>query len=174
MKRFAVALIGMDRPGIVAAATASLLRLRGNVEDVSTSILGGHFAMVLLVAVPGRGTGAELQLALRPLADEGFGVAVWPVSTAAGTAPPTHLLTVYGPDHPGIVHAVADVLARQGVNIQDMACRLHGGTSPVYVLSVEVAIPPGVPPDELDHQLRAMTRPMALEVSLRPIERSDL
>ena len=43
---------GADRPGIVAAVTGVLVEHGGNLEDTSMTILGGHFAMMLVVAVP--------------------------------------------------------------------------------------------------------------------------
>ena len=52
MPELAVTAIGRDRPGIVASVTGALLDLGGNVEDSQMSILGGHFAVMLLVAVP--------------------------------------------------------------------------------------------------------------------------
>ena len=44
----------------------------------------------------------------------------------AATAEPTHLVTVYGADHPGIVHAAAAALAEAGCNITDLNTRLAG------------------------------------------------
>ena len=48
--RLAVTAIGADRPGIVAAVTGVLTDHGGNIEDSTMSILGGHFAMMLVVA----------------------------------------------------------------------------------------------------------------------------
>ena len=45
-------LIGRDRPGIVGAVTADLLRHALNIEDSQMSILRGHFAVVLILAGP--------------------------------------------------------------------------------------------------------------------------
>ena len=52
MRHFAVAAIGRDRPGIVAAVTANLLDHDLNVEDSQMTILGGHFTMMLEVVLP--------------------------------------------------------------------------------------------------------------------------
>ena len=49
MAHFAVIAIGADRPGIVAALTGALFEAGGNLEDVSSSILRGHFAIMLVV-----------------------------------------------------------------------------------------------------------------------------
>ena len=133
--RFALAAIGRDRPGIVAAMTRNLVDHGLNVEDSQMTILGGHFTMMLVVAGPGgldagalrsdlEGTAQELELeafSLNEVAD-----------LDAGEAPePSHIVTVYGADHPGIVHAVASALAEREVNITDLNTRLVGGDGEV-------------------------------------------
>ena len=52
MRTFAVSAIGADRPGIVAAVTGALLPHGINIEDSRMAILGGRFAMMLVVTVP--------------------------------------------------------------------------------------------------------------------------
>jgi predicted amino acid-binding ACT domain protein len=49
--QLAVTVIGRDRPGIIADTTRLLAGLGANLEDSTMSILGGHFAMVLLAEV---------------------------------------------------------------------------------------------------------------------------
>ena len=52
------------------------------------------------------------------------------------------MITVYGADHPGIVHAVSAALAERGVNITGLETRLAGAAdSPLYVMIIEVAHP---------------------------------
>jgi glycine cleavage system transcriptional repressor len=52
MARFALSVFGRDRPGIVAAVTRVLADAGCNLEDTSTTILRGHFAMMLVVTGP--------------------------------------------------------------------------------------------------------------------------
>ncbi len=46
----AITVIGHDRPGIIAEATAALAGLGLNLEDSTMTLLRGHFAMMLLCA----------------------------------------------------------------------------------------------------------------------------
>jgi hypothetical protein len=48
----AVTAVGADRPGIIARVTRVLYEHGGNLEDSSMTILGGHFAIMLLVDAP--------------------------------------------------------------------------------------------------------------------------
>ena len=50
LAHFAVTIISKDRPGIVADTTEVLYRLGCNIEDSSCTMLGGDFAIILIVS----------------------------------------------------------------------------------------------------------------------------
>lgn len=139
MAELAVTAFGADRPGIVAAVARVLHDHGGNVEDSAMTILGGHFAIVLLVEVD-----AEPQDLRRRLAEatDRFGLTVAVTRAGPGrTSPdPTHLLSVYGADQPGILAGVTQVLADHGANITDLETRLLGGDEPVYAMVLELVL----------------------------------
>ena len=59
---------GIDKPGIIASVASEVARQRGNITDLSQTILAGVFVMVLVVDM--RGTdGYDATDALRALAD---------------------------------------------------------------------------------------------------------
>ena len=165
--------IGRDRPGIVAAISGALFELGGNIEDSHMSILRGHFAVMLLVDVPARITADEVGTRLGQVRDElGLeAIAVNPVDDLAATpARPSHAITVYGADHPGIVHAVSSALADHGANITGLETRLAGtGESPLYVMIIEAALADGSE-SEVEGALRTVGSESRVEVSVRRIE----
>ena len=167
MARFALTAIGRDRPGIVAAVAEALGRHGVNIEDSQMRILGGHFAMMLLVEA---GDGDALAADLERLAgDEGLeALTLSAVEEGAEAAEPTHLVTVYGSDHPGIVHAFAAELASLGVNITDLQTQLGGS---VYMMVLEVAVPEG---KEVEGPLRLVAEAQGVEVKVRELEREEL
>ncbi|MGH2954242.1 MAG: glycine cleavage system protein R [Solirubrobacterales bacterium] len=175
-RQFAVTAIGRDRPGIVAAVSHALLELEGNIEDSQMSILRGHFAVMLIVAVPEAGAG-EVARRLGSVRDElGLeAITVEPIDELEAEAPhPTHVLTVYGADHPGIVSAVAGTLAAEGVNITDLNTRLAGSEDrPLYAMMLELALG-DVDPDTLLERLREVGDRESVEVSLRALEAEAL
>jgi glycine cleavage system transcriptional repressor len=105
VRHFAVAAIGRDRPGIVAAVTHNLLDHELNVEDSQMTILGGHFTTMMIVS---GGDGVDLGALRADLGATGRelnleAVSVEEVADAArATSVPTHIVTVYGVDHPGL------------------------------------------------------------------------
>jgi glycine cleavage system transcriptional repressor len=172
MPEFAVTAIGRDRPGIVAAISATLLDLDGNIEDSQMSILRGHFAVMLIVKLPDALDADDLDGRLRRVRDElGLeAIAVNPVDDLGVAATrPSHVITVYGADHRGIVHAVSAALAERGVNITGLETRLAGAAdSPLYVMIIEVAIREASEPD-LEAALRKVGDEAKVEVNLRPV-----
>jgi glycine cleavage system transcriptional repressor len=183
MRHFAVAAIGRDRPGIVAAVTRVLLDHGVNVEDSQMTILRGHFTMTLIVGadeqVEAGALRADLDGAARDLGLEAMSLSE--VSELAGAqADPTHIVTVYGADHPGIVHAVAAALAECEVNITDLNTRLvvddasNGDGSDLYAMMLEVALPPGVDTEALDGLLAATRQEQGVEITIRELEQDAL
>jgi glycine cleavage system transcriptional repressor len=171
---YAVSAIGRDRPGIVAAISKVLFEVEGNIEDSQMSILRGHFAVMLIVSVPAS-RGPELGEGIERVREElGLeAVAVNEVEELGPGGEPTHVLTVYGADHPGIVSAVSNALAEREVNITDLQTRLTGGsTAPVYVMVIEVAVPGD--PEGLREALQAVGEEAGLDVSLREREAEAL
>ncbi len=178
MSHLALSALGRDRPGIVAEVTGVLVEHGVNVEDSRMAILRGEFAMLLVLGAPEgvdrsrleedlQGLRARLGLEAVTLTDLDEGDAS-PASASAAT----HIVSVYGADHPGIVHAVAAALAERGVNIADLTTRLvdEPGGDPLYAMALEVALPAGADADELEAALASVGREQSIEVSFRALE----
>ena len=168
MSLLAVTVVGHDRPGIIAEATGILAGLRGNLEDSTMTILRGHFAMVLLVSAPAQA--AAVEAALAPMTSDGLlDVTVREVPEEAEPEPvgASYLLSVHGADRPGIVSAVASVVAEVSGNITDLSTRLSGG---LYVLLAEVDLPAAVDVERLTARLREVAGSLGVEATLRPLD----
>ncbi len=166
----AVTVMGKDRPGIVASVTKVLFEAGCNLEDVTSTILRGHFAMTLVVRVPPEVGAPELEEGLSPVTrDLELVVTVRPVEESAVEVPhPTHMVSVYGSDRPGIVYRVTELLASNGANITDLTSRVIGSAEePVYALMLEVSL---ADPEVVEHRLLALRRELGVEVSVHPIE----
>lgn len=169
MALLAVTAVGADRPGIIARVTKVLLDHGGNLQDSTMTILGGQFAIVLLVDTAVDAAALEGDLA-GATEDLGLVVTVRPVGPGAYSAAPTHMLSVYGADRPGIVHAVAAALAERSVNVTDLTTRVLEGDRPVYAMLLEVSLGEDADPDELAADLRQRGPGGAIEVSIHPLD----
>ena len=177
MGHFSVSAIGRDRPGIVAAIAAGLVGIGANIEDSRMTILGGHFAVMLLVSTPDEYDGAAVEAALADAREvlELEALTVSEVGAGADARPAAdHVITVYGSDHPGIVHAITAELAEAGIGITDLQTRLAGDpTSPLYVMMLEVALGDADAAD-LDERLSRVAEAAVVEVEMRPLEAEAL
>lgn len=158
----AVTVVGNDRPGIVAAVAKSLYEAGCNLDDATSTILHGHFSMVLIVRAAAGASADEIESKLQGDASAlDLVVTVRPVEDVdTPVSPPTHVVSVYGADRPGIVFRVAEALADGGANITDLTSRVIGDEqAPVYALMLEVAVPE-------DAMLEAMLDPLRAELEV--------
>ena len=166
MAKLAITAIGADQPGIVARVTGVLAHRGANLEDTSMTILGGHFSMMLLVDVADP-TGVESELA-DATAELGLVVTARPVGEGHATPPPTHVLSMYGIDRPGLVADASQVLAERGVNVTDLTTRILDGDQHVYAMLFEIAVPEGLTPSVLEADLTAAVE--GVDITLRPLD----
>ena len=175
MAHLALTAIGRDRPGIVAGLSGVLLEHELNVEDSQATILRGHFSIVLIVAAPEDVERDRLRDDLAHMGqDLGLeAIVLQDVDELDASAPePSHIVTIYGTDHPGIVHAATSTLAASGVDITDLNTRLveDEGEEPLYALMMEVTLPSGASAERMEAALRAVGQREGVEVTVREIE----
>lgn len=164
--------IGPDRPGLVKEISAGIHRAGANIEDSRMAILGGEFAMLLLCS----GTSAQLEAAekeaRRAAGSLGLEIGFRDTRLAEPRAGVSkHHLEVSGLDHPGIVEAVAGVLASHAVNVASLESRLvHQPLSgtPIFVLEADLEVPNGVVLAQLERALQDVSERESLELSVRP------
>jgi len=178
MASYALSAIGRDRPGIVAEVTGTLLRHGVNIADSQMAILGGHFAMMLVLetseATDLGALRADLERSCAKLELEAISLSEIDAAQAR-IDEPSHVVTLYGADHPGIVNAVTSALAERGVNITDLDTHLVGDeTDPAYMMILEVALPDGLSGNELEVFLRKVASEQKLELSVRALDQVAL
>jgi glycine cleavage system transcriptional repressor len=178
MASYALSAIGRDRPGIVAEVTGTLLRHGVNLADSQMAILGGHFAMMLVLESSEATDLVQLKADLERSRDtlELEAISLSEIDAAqAQIDEPSHVITLYGADHPGIVNAVTAALAGKGVNITDLDTHLVGDESePAYMMILEVALPNGLSGNELEVFLREVALEQKLELSVRALDQVSL
>jgi glycine cleavage system transcriptional repressor len=171
----AVTIIGKDRTGIVAGATEVLYRLGCNIEDSSCTMLGGEFAMILIVSHEKPFSKTRLQEEFKEFGER-MQLSVFVRAMTKGeiqhqqTGGELCMVSVYGSDQPGIVYRVAKELAELRINITDMNTRLIGTTEePVYVMMLEVNLPEELGVDEVSRLLEQLRKELDVEIGIRSI-----
>ncbi|GAA3442290.1 glycine cleavage system protein R [Planomonospora venezuelensis] len=156
----AIAVLGVARPGVIAEVTSAFTRHGANIEDSAMTLLGGHMAMMMLVsgqvppasAFPGLTvTAAEVGSCRDHDREGGLG----------------YVLTVHGPDRPGIVSSVSEAFTEVSGIITSMTTRLYGS---LYVLIADVWLPAKVDVAALMRRLAAVGAGLGCAVTFRPAE----
>ena len=179
MNHFALTIVGRDRPGIVSQVTEILFKQGCNLADSSCSILGGQFAMILILGHPEFTDRKSFGDAFKPLEDADLTVALRVLKPGGEIRSNIEgelcMISVYGSDKPGIVYRVANVLGEKKVNITDLNTKLVGTEErPVYVMVIEAALPEGVAEEDVDNWLAAIRDELQVDITVRSIQTVEL
>jgi glycine cleavage system transcriptional repressor len=164
--------VGPDRPGLVSEIASAIHVAGANLEDSRMAILGGEFALLLLLS----GTEAAASAVERTAAPLGEKLGLRLISKRTGRGARKHFLpyriTVSGFDRPGIVLLVSEILARRGVNVASLESRLayvpESGT-PMFVLEAELQVPSEVALAELRRELSAQCDEENLDLAFETV-----
>jgi glycine cleavage system transcriptional repressor len=115
--------VGSDRPGLVDVISKFILDAGCNLEDSRMAVLGGEFAMLILVSGDADAVGRLIDGAEAAGGDSGLAIQARRTrapgrEAAAGVIP--YQVSAYSMDHPGIVQQVSHFLAERGINVRVM------------------------------------------------------
>jgi glycine cleavage system transcriptional repressor len=179
MSNFALTIIGRDRPGIVSQVTEILFQLGCNIADSSCSILGGQFAMILIISHPEKSSKEEFEQAFQALEETNLSVFLRTLKPGgeqrAALEGELCMISVYGSDKPGIVYRVARELGERKVNITALNTKLIGSDErPVYVMMLEAVLPPTVTLEDLETVMDGLKESLQVDISVRSISPVEL
>jgi glycine cleavage system transcriptional repressor len=171
-KYFVISALGKDRPGIVHELSKAILDSGCNVEDSRMTVLGGEFALILMVSGHW-GAITRLERQLPPLEQKLELTIVSkhtePRAGAQDRVPYT--VDVVAMDHPGIVHEVADFFASRDINIEELGTwtypAAHTGT-PMFSLNMTVSIPADVHIGRLRDEFTGFCDNLNLDATIEP------
>ncbi|MGC8829949.1 MAG: glycine cleavage system protein R [Verrucomicrobiia bacterium] len=122
MTSLVMTIIGKDRPGLVESVAETIVKHKGNWLESRMCRLGGEFAGILRFEIPAENQDS-LTEDIRKLSSIGLSVVVQPDSShldEASTKSTVANLEIVGHDRPGIVHQISSVLAKYGVNFEEL------------------------------------------------------
>jgi glycine cleavage system regulatory protein len=164
--------IGLDRPGLVGSLAALVAEHGGNWLESQMSRLGGHFAGILRVEVPGEKEQA-LVAALKKLESLGLTVVVHPDQPTTSPAPAGEsVLEIVGQDRPGIVREISNALASFGVNVEELqtecgSAAMSGET--IFKARARLSIPASCNAAEIRQKLERIAADLIVDISLAEV-----
>lgn len=168
-----VTAVGEDRPGIVAHLTEVLVRNGANLEESRMAVLGGEFAVIVLVSVESDKTQA-LQADLNNLSAEGISVTIKttkPLNKERFAGHNSYVIRVTGADHEGIVHRVSSYLKDRAINIQSVETGVVNAPetgTPLFTMTAVVQVPAEISLADLKRSLDAIGNEECVDVDLEP------
>lgn len=163
--------IGADRPGLVQLVATCVADHGGNWLESRMCRLGGQFAGILSVEVPAQ-RAAELARALSGLEADGLQVIIHAEpTTSAALGGSMADLALVGQDRPGILRSVSTVLAKHGLNVEDLASErvsapMGGGT--LFQARALVRLPAEVNLGALRADLEEIASDLMVDLKLQP------
>lgn len=173
MKKYLViSALGKDRPGIVNELSKAILDCGGNIEDSRMTVLGGEFALIVLVSGQWNAI-AKLESRI-PTLQEKLALTITARQTeprpARGNMVP-YVVDVVSMDHPGIVHDISEFFASRGINIEELSTwtypAAHTGT-PMFSLSMTISVPAEINIGQLRSEFTGFCDDLNLDATLEP------
>ncbi|MCA1843192.1 MAG: ACT domain-containing protein [Actinobacteria bacterium] len=164
--------VGPDRPGLVNQVSSLFDEAGASIEDSRMAILGGEFAMIILIS--GDAGAIERAKGIVAVAERDLGLRCVLKETSPAHPPTDYLLCrieVSGADRPGIVHAIAAILAGRGINVATLESRLSYApfsATPMFVLEAALQIPSKTALSEVRADLAAACDEENLDFHLEP------
>ena len=164
--------VGPDRPGLVNQLSSLIREAGASIEDSRMAILGGEFAMILLISGPPAAIERAMEIGGQVEGDLGLRCIVKETSPAH---PPSDYLLyrieVSGADRPGIVQAVAAILAKSGINVATLESHLSFApfsATPMFMLEATLQVPSKTALSDLRSDLTATCEEENLDFHLEP------
>jgi len=153
-KFLVISALGQDQPGIVDELSRVILDCQCNIVDSRMSVLGGEFAVILLVSAPDDESLATLKARL-PQLEDSIGLTIIARETTARDTSPDRVpydISAVAIDHPGIVHQIARFFSSQGINIESLStdryAAAHTG-APMFAMHMQISVPADIKIAEL-------------------------
>ncbi|MGV6825559.1 MAG: glycine cleavage system protein R [bacterium] len=164
--------LGKDHPGIVDSLSRAISDLDCNIADSRMTVLGGDFAVLLMVEGPWNQL-AKLEDQL-PELQRKLNLTI--ISDRTEARKPTeevlpYLVEVVSLDHPGIVHQLASFFSQRNINIEDLNTTSyaapHTGT-PMFAVTISVGIPARMQIADLREEFIEFCDHMNLDAVIEP------
>jgi len=151
--KLVISALGADRPGLVDKLSNIIYSQGLNIEDSRMTVLGGEFAILLLVA----GEPSSLEALQTQSADIeqtlNMSLLMKPTTEAIPAGDTTrYAVEVTALDNPGIVHNITSFFSKRDLNIVNLQTERYSAPhtgSPMFALHMTVDISPGTNIEQL-------------------------
>jgi len=169
-----ISALGEDRAGLVSELSDFILNAGCNIEDSRMSILGGEFAIIMMVSGAWNNI-AKLEDQLSST-QEKLGLIITGRRTESRQLTQEEIpynIEVVSLDHPGIVHKITGFFSQRNINIHDLYTTSHRAAhtgSPMFALNMTVEIPAATHISGLRDQFMEFCDELNLDAIMEPMK----
>jgi len=165
--------VGPDRKGMADDIANIAIEFNCNIEDSKMSVLGGEFAVIMLIS--GEEKSVNELLSKADQLGKRFNMKIYIKQTSAPHNVQhgiPYMLESISMDTPGIVHAITEYLREQSINIEDLetdksAAPLSG--TPMFHMRAHIIIPASVNLADFKDHLYEIEHEKNLDIHLKAI-----
>lgn len=171
-EQLVITALGDDRPGIVDELSNVLFRHNLNIEDSRMSVLGGEFAVLLLVS--GEQASIDDFVADTANLEQSLNMKILvkvTSSTGSKQSMVPYTVEVVAIDHPGIVHKLASFFSSRQINIVDLHTERYAAAhtaTPMFSVNMTIGIPTEMSIKALRDEFINMCDDLNLDASMTP------
>ncbi len=168
-KDYVISVTAPDRVGIIAAVSGAVLRLNGNVDALSQTVMKGYFTLILTTHFDADIEADKLRVTVEAGGRPGeLGVQVrerkQPRGAQSAGENEKFILTIIGEDRKGVIERVTGYLAGRNVNIEDLYARADDGE---FLMVAELQVPQGCNVENMQLDLGGLWPDEDVRVSLQ-------
>lgn len=169
-----ISALGHDRAGLVSELSDFILNAGCNIEDSRMSILGGEFAIIMMVSGAWNNI-AKLEDHL-PVVQDKLGLIITGQRTESRQLTQEEIpynIEVVSLDHPGIVQKITGFFSHRNINIYDLYTTSHRAAhtgSPMFALNMTVEIPAATHISSLRDQFMEFCDELNLDAIMEPMK----
>lgn len=169
----AVSAMGHDRVGLADDIVSWIEAAAGNVEDSKMAVLGGEFAVIMLVS--GNASTVDILLGDALSRSKEMGIRLDVSETTAPHAPAgcrPYTVESVSLDSPGIVHAITREIRSLGISIEDLETSSAAAPwtgAPVFRMKAAVILPASLSVADFREHMDKLAHERDLDIRLEPV-----
>lgn len=175
MNQLVISAIGSDRPGIVNELSQLIVQNNGNIDDSRMTVLGGEFAIILLISATNQELDSIEQLLKQQASNLELSIITKQTSEQLLSEKKLnekkipYIVEVLAMDNPGIVYKLADFFSSREINIQSLQTDRypapHTGTQ-MFAIEMVIAVPQSIIINDLREEFLDLCDDMNLDASI--------
>jgi glycine cleavage system transcriptional repressor len=176
MEYSVITVVGPDSLGIMETIAVEVSGLGANIEETRATILGGDFAVIMLVSGKMGSCTRLKDLLPKALVPKDMTVLVRSTAVQPHGAGIPYVIESISLDTPGIVRSLTSVLLTQGINIEELETTVSPAPlsgSPMFRMRIQINLSPGSRLIALKEALSKVAEEHDLDITVRPLGMKD-